>query len=72
MEADCCHIIRLEKSLTETVSSADEAATMLSADFFKELIDVAAAKEDIREAKKAQKFETGIESISKVIELGGD
>ena len=54
------------------ISSADEAASMLSADFFKELLDISVVKEDIREAKKAQKFESGIESISKVIELGGE
>ena len=51
-------------------SSADEAAEMLSSDFYRELIEVTDMKGDLREAKKNQKFESGIESISKVLELG--
>ena len=54
------------------ISGVEEAGSMLSRDFYNELSDTAEVKADQREAKKNQKFESGIESISKVIELGGE
>lgn len=56
---------------TSLLAGRDQAVQMLSADFFRDLVEKRARESDLKEAKRAQKFEVGIEGIEKVLSLGG-